>query len=125
MLRLIRQKPLRLFPFSSPSSFPPYLKDPHRRRFRGRPDQPIAKRQRERTCLDFEFVPHLRRKPIAEGQGGGPEEMDVNVTRAAELSIFELMTLEIREAVAHVRLSRAEGFFPCDGPVQTDTAHAC
>src|SRR5206468_12912183 len=102
----------------------PNLKGPHRRRFRTRPDEPVAQRQRERTRLDFELVPRLRRKPVAEGQGGGPEEMDVNVARAAELRIFELVPLEIGKAVAHVRLSREEGLLPDDRPIAPDSAHA-
>src|SRR5437764_1758419 len=69
-------------------------KHPHRRLPLDRPDQPIAQWQPERICLDLELVTLLRAYAVAEGERGGAEEVDVNVSRPAELGIFELMIFE-------------------------------
>ena len=62
--------------------------------------------------------------PSLNDKRRGAEEMDVNVARAAELRIFELVPFEVGEAVAHVRLAREERLFPDDGAVAPDAAHA-
>src|SRR5438067_804355 len=50
--------------------------------------------------------------------------MHVNVARAPELRIFELVPFEVRQAVAHIRLAREERLLPDDRTIAPDSAHA-
>ena len=54
----------------------------------------------------------LRLDAFAEGQGGGAEEMHMDVAGPAEQLIFEMVRLEIGDGVRHVLLARQEGLVP-------------
>src|SRR3546814_3038305 len=69
-------------------------------------------RQRERRGLDLEHIALARLDPLAERQGRGAEEMDMHVAGAAEQAIFEMMVLEVGDAVRHIRFARQKGLFP-------------
>ena len=61
---------------------------------------------------DLHHIPILHVDPVAETQAVGPEEMNVNVSRAAMSFIFEMMMFNVRQAVTHLILSGAECFRP-------------
>ena len=107
-----------------PCGAAPALKRPHPR-FRGSfRREPIAKRQAEGLGLDLEHVALLRLHPVAERQRGGAEEMDVDVARAPEQAIFEMMRLEIGDRMGHVLLAGQKRLFPDDFLAAPDARHA-
>ena len=97
---------------------------PHRRLRLRRPGEAIAQRQRERRGRDLEDVAFLGLDAVGEGQGRGAEEVDVDVAGAAEQGIFEMVVLEVGEAVRHVRLAGEERLLPQDLAVAQDAAGA-
>src|SRR5271169_4712151 len=76
--------------------------------------EPTAKRQAERLRLDLEYVAFPRLDAVAERQGRGPEEMDMNVARPPEQGILEMMRLEIGDRMGHVLFAGQECLFPDD-----------
>src|SRR5579859_1212478 len=71
--------------------------------------QPVAQRKDEGIRFDFEDVACLRLHPGAEGKRGGAEEMDMDIARAAEAGIFEMMRLQVGDGVAHIVFAGKEG----------------
>src|SRR5437868_4247610 len=63
----------------------------------------IAQRQAEIGAVDLEHIALFGPDAVGEGQGRGAEHMDMDIARLAEELIFEVMMLEIGEAVRHVR----------------------
>lgn len=61
---------------------------------------------------DLHDVAILQANIVAKTQAISPEEMHVNVTCSAMSRVLEMMVLDILEAVAHCRVSAAEGFAP-------------
>lgn len=62
---------------------------------------------------DLEFVARSG-LDLAERQGGGSEEMDMNVAGLPELAISEMMMCEVRDAVRHRFLAAQKGPLPQD-----------
>ena len=89
-----------------------------------RPGEAVAQRQREGRRRNLEDVALPRLDAVGEGQGRGAEEVDVDVAGAPEQGIFEMVVLEVGEAVRHVRLAAQEGLLPQDLPVAQDPAGA-
>ena len=78
----------------------------------------------ERGRLDLEHVACLGREPFGEGEGRRAEEMDVHIARTPEEVVFEVVALEVGEAVAHVGLARKKGALPDRRPAAQDAARA-
>src|ERR1700728_1252356 len=100
------------------------LKHPHPGLRRFLCCQPIAKRQPEGLGFDLEYVALLRLHPVAERQSRGAKEVDMNVARAAEQAVFEMMRLEIGDRMRHVLLARQKRLFPDDFLAPPDAGHA-
>src|SRR3546814_10588486 len=49
-------------------------------------------------------------------------EMDMHVAGAAEQAIFEMMVLEVGDAVRHIRFARQKGLFPQRPAIAYDAA---
>src|SRR3546814_16420633 len=94
----------------------------HHGRRRRPPRDRVADRQRERRGLDLEHIALARLDPLAERQGRGAEEMDMHVAGAAEQAIFEMMVLEVGDAVRHIRFARQKGLFPQRPAIAYDAA---
>src|ERR1700733_14276416 len=86
--------------------------------------KPIAERQAEGLGFDLEHVAFLRLHPVAERQGRGAEEMDVDIARTAKQAIFEMMRLEIGDRMRHVLFARQKRLFPDDFLASPDARHA-
>ena len=84
----------------------------------------IAKRQPEGLGFDLEYVALLGLHPVAEGKRSGAEEMDVNVARAAEQAVLEMMRLEIGDRMGHVLLAGQERLLPDHFLRAPDARHA-
>ena len=70
---------------------------------KGRPKPSIE------TCItspSCKLMPSLKLKAVR------PEEMNVNISRAAMGFILEMMVFDVRQAVTHLSLAAAEGFRP-------------
>ena len=62
--------------------------------------------------------------PSAKDKVERPEEMYVDISRTAELRVFEVVMLEIRQGMRHVGFARQERLFPKDLFVANDTTDA-
>ena len=90
------------------------LQSGHQERRSRRHAQAISQRKQEGVGFDFEHIAGLRLDARAEGQGRGAEEMHMHVARPAEAFIFEMMRLQIGDAVAHIVFARQEGLVEDD-----------
>src|SRR4051794_616129 len=83
-------RPMRMVPFEADIS-----EDLHGQIAGGRDRQGVAQRQGERGGFDLEHVPGPRRDAVAERQGRGAEEVDVQVAGAEERRVFEVVPLQV------------------------------
>ena len=92
----------------------------------GRPgnQQRIHECRAERRQIHLEDVAGLRLDAVDEAHRRGAEEMQVHVAGHAVLRILEVVILEIRERVAHVRLAREERLLPDHRAIAADAARA-
>src|ERR1700733_1404801 len=86
--------------------------------------KPIAERQPEGLGFNLEDVAFLRLPPVAEREGGGAEERDVDVAWAPKQAIFEMMRLKIGDRMRHVLFARQKRLFPDDFLAAPDARHA-
>src|ERR1700677_4795865 len=86
--------------------------------------EPIAQRQAERFRFDLEPVAFLARDPLAERERRGAEIMHVDVPRAAEQGVLEMVRLEVGDGVRHVLLAGKERLLPDDRLAAADARDA-
>ena len=85
----------------------------------------VFQRGAERIEADLESITRLGFNPVGERQRGGTEVMHVNITRAQELRVLEVVEFEIGQTVAHVVFAAEKLFFPDRFAIARDAAGAC
>src|SRR5438105_9728028 len=74
--------------------------------------QAIDERRSEGRRLDLPALAGLDPDAVGEAERRGAEEMHVHIARPAEQRVLEVMVLEVRDRVRHVRLAAEKRLLP-------------
>ena len=80
----------------------------------------IAQRAAKTLKLNLHLIPVFENDPFAEAEGIGAEKMDMKIPRLTVSPMFEVMMLDVCQAVRHRAFTRANLAMPQGFPIPFD-----